>query len=249
MPATWSEVDQTVLDLAQEIIHLHHKDLQEARIGFLFRSEASTSQGKTVWAHAEKVSAKFGPLLDLHFLIWIAEDIWTRIDSQKRRALIDHELCHCEMVGDPKMRAHDIEEFQCIIERYGFWNVDLYRLKPAFEEAIQLDLGLPKSERPGPVAVDPASIGLKPKGRDPHTITLNMDRRCARCGVKGVTQTGYCLDCEVSLKIEGNLEKALELMLEDKPDSALAGCEVSVNGRVLHQAETITDALEEVNAE
>jgi len=212
---TWSEVDSTVLSLAQEIIHLFHKDLADARVGFVFRSEGSASQGKTVWAKAAKVPPKLTPLLDLDFVVWIAEDIWEKLDIQKRRALIDHELCHCDfLTGMPKMKAHDIEEFQCIIERYGFWNVDLFRLKPTFEKAIQFNLGLPAREQPGVVALDPAIMPKERKGST-HKIEIDLDKHCARCGTKGAAASGYCLECENSLRLEGSLESVLEEMLSE----------------------------------
>lgn len=122
---SFTEAPESVIDLAQELIRLFHPDLMEARIGFLMRTKPSSSQGRRVLAKAEKIGEKHKLLLDLDFLIWIDEEEWTRLGDEQRRALVDHELCHCDYnssEGKASIRGHDVEEFATIIERYGAWN-------------------------------------------------------------------------------------------------------------------------------
>lgn len=66
------------------------------------------------------------------FLISIWYEGWVNMTPEQRRALIDHELCHCiveedEETGNTKlgMRGHDIEEFNEIVSRHGFWRPEV----------------------------------------------------------------------------------------------------------------------------
>jgi hypothetical protein len=57
------------------------------------------------------------------FIIWIAGDWWPRLRPHQQRALLDHELSHCHLtpLGKRTLVPHDVEEFNHIIRRYGFW--------------------------------------------------------------------------------------------------------------------------------
>ena len=61
----------------------------------------------------------------------------------RRKALIDHELCH--IIANPNTgswttKAHDINEFNEIIERYGLWSNDLMAVGPTVAKALQLEM-------------------------------------------------------------------------------------------------------------
>lgn len=158
MTAEFYEVTPEVTELAEEIINLYHTDLLDAKVGFLFRSEAQTSNGRVILGQASKVPPKFKPLIDLDFIIWIAGDVWPNLSSIGRRALIDHELCHCRYDDTEEkatIRAHDFEEFQEIIDRYGLWTSELRRAAPAFEKALQMRLEMPLPRNGKVVAADP----------------------------------------------------------------------------------------------
>lgn len=133
----WINAPQKVIDLAQDLVDQYHPELQQARIGILFRSEAPVSNGKATWGQALKVDGKWKPLLteELDFIIWLAFDVWDSVlDTRQKRALLDHELCHCKMTrGEPKLRAHDIEEFTEIVHRHGLWRDSMKQ----FADAIQ----------------------------------------------------------------------------------------------------------------
>jgi predicted metallopeptidase len=160
MAAVWTEASSELIHMAREIIDAYHPSLKDANVGFIFRDEAPESNGKATYAKAQKVDPKLRATgLDLDFLIWVAEDRWNQLDTNQRRALIDHELCHCYLAfGEPKMRHHDIEEFTEIIERYGFWNRDLFDAVPAVQKALQLDLGLEIRPKGAVVAIDPKQV-------------------------------------------------------------------------------------------
>lgn len=141
--ATYKEVTQEVLHLAEELIREHHPILRQCNIGFVFRDEAGTSGGKKVLAKASKVPENLKPHLpdELDILIVIAEDEWSGLTSEMRKATIDHELCHIAPGNSGwTIKAHDIEEFGAIIQRYGLWNGDLFGLQNVLARAVQLEL-------------------------------------------------------------------------------------------------------------
>lgn len=156
---TYTEVTPDVLGIAAEIISHHHPALLDAKIGFIFQDEASKKLGKIVLGTATKISDKQRAAgLDLDFLITIAKDMWQDLSRHQRKALIDHELCHCDFSGGyAKMRGHDIEEFNGIVERYGLWKPDLARFGDVVNEAVQDTLpGLEPLRRMGAIlAVEP----------------------------------------------------------------------------------------------
>lgn len=125
-----------VVELAQELIELYHPHLAEARIGLLMREEAGKGNGRVVLGAAKRTPADQRAYVDFDFIIWLAQDWWEHMLSpMQRRALLDHELCHCYVAsnGDVSLRGHDIEEFDAIIRRYGFWRPHSERT----EEAVQ----------------------------------------------------------------------------------------------------------------
>lgn len=138
--AEWFEVEQDVLDIAEDLIDKYHGPLREARIAFIFRDVAQESGGRKVLGQASKISDKMKAILDYDFLIWISHEDWVTFPYKHRQALIDHELCHCKFdiaEGKASMRPHDIEEFQEIIDRHGFWSESLRAAVPAIEKSWQ----------------------------------------------------------------------------------------------------------------
>jgi len=135
MATTWEKADESVLKMAQEIIDKYHEPLRDALIGFLFRSEPGMSNGRTVMGMAKKVSEANKILLELDFIIWLSRPDWQGFEPSQRRALLDHELCHCagDIYDGWKIRGHDVEEFAQIIERHGLWLYDLQRAALAIQ--------------------------------------------------------------------------------------------------------------------
>jgi len=145
----WSEASASVIEMAKELIDEFHPHLKEARIGFIFRDEAPVSRGNYTLGKATKVSERMKVLIDLDFVIWIAEDVWEKLDTERRRALIDHELCHCryDPADGASIRNHDVEEFVDVVERHGFWSCDLLRLESIAKGQKQLKLDLGQEQR------------------------------------------------------------------------------------------------------
>ena len=157
----FSKADPSVVETAKEMIVKYHPGLRNARIGFLFRDEPARSAGKLVFAKVMRVSDREKVLINLDFVIWVAFEFWSMQDTATRQALIDHELCHCrydDLEDKASLVGHDFEEFGEIIERHGFWNYELSKLKDQVRE-LMMGLGGEGAERGEVVAVDPEVMG------------------------------------------------------------------------------------------
>lgn len=120
--ARFFKAPDDVVEMVGAMVELYHDDLAEATIGVLMRDEAPVSGGFVTLGKARKVPPEQRALIDFDFVIWFAADEWERLTERQRRALADHELCHCSKFrGKTSIRKHDFEEFNCIIERHGFW--------------------------------------------------------------------------------------------------------------------------------
>ncbi|HEY0076588.1 MAG TPA: putative metallopeptidase [Abditibacteriaceae bacterium] len=118
-----------VEEIGRELIRVNHVHLLEhnARVEFCFCSEIPKKNGKENWGAAQKISgktaflfqfksAKLSPngmnvldsekLNEEFFLITIAEPIWSKLKKKPamRRALVDHELMHCQAAQQKRVR-------------------------------------------------------------------------------------------------------------------------------------------------
>lgn len=156
----WRRAPQLVLDIANRLIEQHHPDLLDCRVGFLLRSEApKRGFGMSTYGKAKKVSDEMKTILPFDFIIWLAEDVFSRLSAHQREALIDHELTHCvwnEKKQTAKLRPHDFEEFNSIVHRYGAWWPDSDATLVAFQNGAQLEMDLHRERRGrvGAVEVD-----------------------------------------------------------------------------------------------
>jgi len=132
----WTEASPSVLHYAENLIRNFHPHLNDARICFVFRSEAQKQGERMILGQAAKVPAKFMPYLEYDFIIWLSERDYISMDDLSREALIDHELCHCsgnQWLGW-KIRPHDIQEFSDVIQRHGCWAPDVRLAKSALNQ-------------------------------------------------------------------------------------------------------------------
>ena len=147
-----------MLEIAREIIAEHEEDLQEASVAFMFRQPAPASNGKVTLGQAEKVNAEWQALgIDHDFIIWLSLDHYQSMDEHQRRALIHHELMHCDFDQDEKasIRPHDFEEFDKIIRLYGFWQPN----GNSTVEAVQAALPMMELKKTGSVvALDVSTL-------------------------------------------------------------------------------------------
>lgn len=134
----WFPADEEVIDMAQEIIEEHHTDLKGARIGFIMRAEAPLAGLRKVMGDVRKVSAVEKVFVPYDFIIWLSDDIWRTLAGSQKKALLDHELCHCSWdmaTRTAKIRPHDLEEFSIILRRHGYWWPHSYEVGEIAQQA------------------------------------------------------------------------------------------------------------------
>lgn len=136
-----------VMRIGEELIKEYHSHLIGTKIRWIFKEKASIKGGKYTYGTARLVQGLqafleasgqnpdiTSDVVESYFVIEIAEDTWATLDAHEKKALVDHELCHCGMVI--KMRdgeeievltiiPHDIEEFRAVVERHGLWSQDM----------------------------------------------------------------------------------------------------------------------------
>lgn len=152
MPAEFNDAPD-VEYIAVTIINENHGHLAEAKIKYLFREGPWSSKDRTTWGQAVKVSSRDKHLTGYDFLIIINYKVWCAIDLQQKRALVDHELCHCgrhaddDKEGNPRwyIVGHDLEDFVSVVRRHGYWAESVARMAKAMDlhrQSNLLDHGL-----------------------------------------------------------------------------------------------------------
>ncbi len=126
----------------------HHRDIGEAAIALAWNKRLKPDKdGHLVLGKCVKVSDLQKEFAAYDFIILLNQETWndSEFTEEKKRALIDHELCHAAPFEDEegvrydernravfRVRKHDIEEFRCIVERHGCYKRDL----EAFAESL-----------------------------------------------------------------------------------------------------------------
>lgn len=133
-------------EIGESLISRYHPHLTQAKIRYIFdlREDIQVKNGKSVIATARKATGLLNLFSGADFLIVIHGNTWSeKLTEQQQIAVIDHELCHCRREEAMwTLVGHDIEEFGCIVERYGFWRPDVIR----FAHSIQKEFDFMKGE-------------------------------------------------------------------------------------------------------
>ena len=131
---SWARAND-VETIARRLVGQYHPHLREAAIRAYFRPKARKVHQKVVVADIRLPSPLITAIAaDLEFavdyIITVGLDRWATIPDEKRGPWIDHELCHAAG-RDPETEkwtlcAHDIEEFEAVVPRWGTtWRKDL----------------------------------------------------------------------------------------------------------------------------
>lgn len=131
--------------------HNHLRE-NEIRIEYLFRHESKQKGGKFVLGsvHEPTCQGEMRPLFEWlierlfgsmpDYVMILDRGFWNSVTPQTREALIYHELCHIKQkldeYGSPRFNritgqpiyglvAHDLEEFQAVVAKYGEWSPDI----------------------------------------------------------------------------------------------------------------------------
>lgn len=119
--------------IVAELIRAFHPHLEHARIACVGKPKAHVRHGKINLAKAVKVGKFHNVLIGedgrhFDYAIQIGLDRWANMAVDRKRIVLDHECCHFsgqDERGEWTLRGHDVEEFACIIRRYGLWNADI----------------------------------------------------------------------------------------------------------------------------
>ena len=125
------------------LIPTHHTRLAEARIAYLF-VESLTRKGKDCLAKIKRAGALERYLGQVDYVVTVNHETWQHLTEAQRRALIDHELCHCTVTSDKSghprygLRGHDLEEFAEVVERHGLWQQDVEDFAAVVQQQLPL---------------------------------------------------------------------------------------------------------------
>lgn len=121
--AAYKVADDWLIELVEEIRDEWHPDLEDARIGVLWRAVAPRGKSGVTFGAAKLPPQElevFGK--DFDFIVWFAKDHWGTLTAEQQRALVDHVLSHCTMRdGTAKMVGYDFFGFNAVVARHGLW--------------------------------------------------------------------------------------------------------------------------------
>jgi hypothetical protein len=156
--------------IMEELIGEYHPHLASAKIAMAWKFDMKAdADGHVTLGMARKASDLDKELHSYDFVIILNSDMWNRqgFEEKHMRALVDHELCHCEVAKDKdgeektdasgkyvwRIRKHDIEEFREIVARHGCWKADLEAFAQTVLNAKQGDTLPFKEPEPSPAAM------------------------------------------------------------------------------------------------
>jgi hypothetical protein len=175
------ELDPEPYRLMDELRRKYHRDIEEARIALAWRKALKPDiDGHLVLGKCVKASDLQRELAEWDFVILLNQEVWSapEFDDARRRALLDHELCHAQVSVDEsgeervdergrkvwRTCKHDVEEFQAVIERHGCYKGELEKFAEALLKAKQAGPQLPFD-------------GAHPSDR---TAAKHLDTRCTK---------------------------------------------------------------------
>lgn len=137
-----------------------HPDLAGAVIFCVFEERSAPQQGRVSLGKAKRQGPVDRLLTGADFVIQLNKEEWEKLTLDQKRALLDHELCHCtsDDEGNWKKRPHDVEEFTEIVQRHGLWE----RGVEAFGKQViqtQLPLWADQSAKAASGTTKPAKAG------------------------------------------------------------------------------------------
>lgn len=217
--------------LMEELRDHDHGHLADAKIGIAWRlGWRSDPDGHLRLGQCRKRTDLDRELDGFDFMLLLNKEAWPQLNDGQKRALIDHELCHAQIVidsdGNPKrndrdrlvcrIKKHDTEEFRAVVERHGLWTADLEQIARAAINDANRPL-LPRDDAPAPAAAvggadDDDSWKSEPLG------VLNLDDNVETY----LRAAGYAMLGELSAYMDRKNDfwaKDLEVGGERKPRS------------------------------
>lgn len=154
-------------EVADGLIREHHARLHGVTVTAVFLDKIPMSKGRQMWARAKKIGGlpaflvaveamQGGPALqeaarysdEPHdfFVIEVAEEVWQKLTDAARKALIDEQLCACEIEEDEETGSvklavvgPDVSGWREVVRRHGLWREDLEEFVRTGAEQLSLD--------------------------------------------------------------------------------------------------------------
>ena len=142
MARTYWDAEAVQLIAEEKVIPQWHPQLKDAKIQYVFTEEMK-HRGRVILAKIKAGASAFEKYLCGASLVLMVNSVkWKTLTPEKRCALIDHEFCH--VYAEPKdtgekvykMRGHDIEEFNAIVERHGHLETRYRSVRRAIEDSL-----------------------------------------------------------------------------------------------------------------
>jgi len=134
--------------IMESLIAKHHSHLGDAKMAIAWRfGWKADADGRLRLGQAKKGTDLDRALHHYDFVILLNHEAWNQgnLTAAQRQALVDHELCHCQVCHDSdgeaktdeesrtvyRVRKHDVEEFLDVVSRHGLYTSELSKLAQA----------------------------------------------------------------------------------------------------------------------
>jgi len=173
---TYTEPDELLAEIGEELIAKHFPFLKGARILYLMRTRENEGTDKVIEPRLNEVmgSAKAASMIDLveaghwHFRIIVSGNWSAKLNPQQCSALLFHQLCHCFMAeGKPRLQRHEFDGFLSELRHFGPWASPL---KEAQAALLQQSLEFAEEEH---APADEGALTADPD-REPEPATLGV---------------------------------------------------------------------------
>jgi len=138
MPKRYVEMKGEDLELAEQVLRDHHPELLQGDFHVVFQFVVNEDakglmkypkpdkHGNVVLGKAKCYSAADRAAGCPDFLVTLLFNFWEDALDEQKRALVDHELCHCgveetEQGDKPMSVPHEFEGFVDELKRHGPW--------------------------------------------------------------------------------------------------------------------------------
>lgn len=140
--------DDQAYRLLGELIPAFHDELAEAKVVLVWEHDVKEDcDGHLVLGRAKKIGPLDHAFHDHDFAILLNYAAWRELPESAKRALLDHELCHCgtktsDQTGEVSyyLRKHDLEGFDSEVRRHGLWRSNIESFVKAALRKGQVEL-------------------------------------------------------------------------------------------------------------
>jgi len=119
----YTKADQTTRNMLSNIINNRFDEYKNLNIDVIFDSKKRIKDGKFVVAQIKKANdlVKFLVDDDVHYLIFLDENVWNVLDPSDQVRVLTHELRHISLETKNEelkynIKPHDFETFKAEIE-------------------------------------------------------------------------------------------------------------------------------------